>query len=69
MLESLHDTLTRLGLQKTIMGLLDNFSHFSLVHEDFVSHCLDNLWLGDDILHTYCEASVNQPVIDDKLDV
>ena len=69
MLERLHDTLTRLGFQTAILGHVDDFAHFSLVHENLFAHFFDDLWLGDDVLDTYGEASVDQPIIDDELDV
>ena len=69
MFEGLHHTLTGLRLQLAILGLVDDFTDLSLIILNLALDLFHNLRLGDDILHTDGETSVNEPVIDDELDV
>ena len=69
MLEGLHCALTRLGLQPAILGHVDDLAHFPLVLDDFSLDSLYNLRFSNDVLYTYRETCVHEPVVDHELDV
>ena len=69
MLEWLHRGSTRLTSQLTHLGLIDNFFYLVSIVIDLGFYLVDNLRFRDDVLDTYCETCVDEPVVDYELNV
>ena len=69
MLEGLHGTLTRLRLQTSILGPVDDLADLSLTQINGIDNLFVNLRLNNDISDTDGETCVYNPVVDHELDV